>query len=155
MILTSLRTGITTRLTGATNTFRTAIAQTYLTNTHYKLYFHKAALKFPGLGAGVDVDITFPYCVWDMLPLNFTFDTVNEFPDLRLQFRVSGLESVGLTAVENIMGYLEDRLKNSESSLSITGYKTIRITKYPLTPCYTVDNVWNGIIEYKLELQAN
>jgi hypothetical protein len=151
VILTAIRSGITNRLTGAINTFRTAILQTVSTVTYYKLYFHKCPIQIPG----TSTDITFPYCVWDMLPLNFTFDTVNEFPDLQLQFRVSGLESVGLTAVENIMGYLDDRIKNSESNLSITGYKTIRISKYPMTVPFLVDNVWNGIVEYKLELQKD
>lgn len=151
MILTSLRTGITTLLIGSGNTFRSSIQQTVSTITYYKLYFHEAPQQIPG----TTTDLTLPYVVWDMLPINFDWDSVNEFNDLLIQFRVSGLTSVGLTAVENIMGYINDIMKNCESILSITGYKVLRIRTNPLTPPSKLDNVWNGIVEYKLELQKN
>lgn len=145
-ILTSLRTGITTRLIGTSNTFRTSILQTIATAAYYKFYFHIAPQVIPGTSTA----ITLPYCVWDLLPMNNQRNTANKFYDVLMQFRVS---SLNLGDCETVMGYLTDRLEDCETSLSITEYYILRITRYPLIVPSQLDNVWNGIVQYKLELQ--
>lgn len=147
-ILTSLRTGITTRLIGAANTFRTAILQTVASMSYYKFYFHIAPQVIPGTSTA----LTLPYCVWDLLPMNQQRDSVNKFYDALMQFRVTASTSGDC---ETTMGYLTDRLEDCEASLSITGYSIIRITAYPLIAPAQLDNVWNGVVQYKLELQKN
>jgi hypothetical protein len=150
-ILTSLRNGIQTRMIGTDNTFRTSILQTVSTVSYYKLYFHIAPQQVPG----TQTDVTLPYVVWDMLPINYDFDTVNEFNDITIQFRVSGLSSAGVEAVETIMGLIHDRFKDCEADLSISGYKVVVIRTLPIFPPFLTDNVWNGVLQYSLQLQKN
>lgn len=141
-ILTSLRQGITTRLIGSTNDFRTAITQ----SGYYKFYFHIAPQVIPGTSTSVVP----PYCVWDLLPMNNNEDTVNKFYNVVMQFRVS---SLAIGECENIMGYLTDRLEDCENYLTITSHSIVRITRHPLIAPSMIDNVWNGIVQYKIELQ--
>ena len=138
-----IRQGIYTRLVGATNTFRTAIT---LSGTYYKLFYHIAPQLFPGTTTAM----TLPYVVFDFLPINQEKDSANKYYDLIIQFNVA---SNTQTDCENISGYLFDRLEDSESSLSFTGYENVIIKREPYIPPFLVDNVWNATVQYRLEIQ--
>jgi hypothetical protein len=141
-ILTALRTCIYNRLT-TSSTFRTAITQS---TSYYKAYFHIAPQMLPG----TTTILTYPYCVFDFLPMDYTRDSVNKFYDIQIQFRISSLNPGDC---ETTMGYLTDLIEDSEHSLTMTGYNILRIERQPMTAPFLVDIVWNGIVQYKLEIQ--
>lgn len=138
-----IRQGVYTRLTGETNTFRTAIT---LSGTYYKLFYHIAPQLFPG----TSTNVTLPYVIFDFLPIVQSKDSGSKFYTLTIQFNIA---SDSQTECENIAGYLFDRLEDSEASLVFTGYENVIIKREPFIPPFLVDNVWNATAQYKLEIQ--
>jgi hypothetical protein len=93
-----------------------------------------------------------PYVVYDLLPINAERDSVNKFYEFIMQFVVS---SSAISECETISGYLTDLLEDSESTLSFTGYSTIRIEREPQVSLGQIDNVWNIAVPYRIQLQKN
>lgn len=133
-IQNAIRTGTYTKLIpSGSNTFKTAIGS--------QLYFHVAKQGE-----------SLPYVVYDLLPITAERDTVQKFYECVLQFNISSLT---LGNCEDIAGYLNDLLEDSESSLTITGYKTIRIEREPQINLGQTDLVWTIVVQYRLQLQTN
>jgi len=133
-IQNAIRVGVYSKLIpSGSNTFKTAISS--------RLYFH-IALQ----GAAL------PYVVYDLLPINQDRDTVNKFYNFIVQFIVS---SSAISECETVAGYLTDLLEDSESTLSFTGYSTIRIEREPQVNLGQIDNVWNIAVPYRVQLQKN
>ena len=134
----AIRVGFYTRLIGATNTFKTAV---YKSVTYPGLYYNIA-----------NTGETLPYTVFDILPINPDRDTGNKFYEAIVQFRTAHST---LGGCETICGYLKDRLEDSESSLSFSGYTTLRIERQQEIPLGIIDNVWNIVDQYKIQLEKN
>jgi len=133
-ISNAIRVGIFSKLIpSSSNTFKTSITS--------RLYFHVAQQ-----GASL------PYVVYDLLPIGAERDSANKFYDFIVQFVVSSL-TIG--ECETVAGYLVDQLEDSESSLSFTGYKTIRIEREPQVNLGQIDLVWNIAVSYRVQLQKN
>lgn len=134
----AIRTGFYTRLMGATNTFKTAV---YKSATYPGLYYNIA-----------NTGETLPYTVFDILPINPSLDSASKFYECLIQFNVA---HTTLGGCETIAGYLNDRLDDSLSSLSFTGYSALRFDRRPEIPLGIIDNVWNIIVQYGLYLEKN
>lgn len=142
-IKTRIREGFYNRLTGESNTFRTAIT---LSSGKYKLFYHIVPQVFPQ----TTTPINSPYVVLDILPINQDRDTGNKFYEFIVQFRVSSLTAQNC---EDVAGLLIERLEDSESNLTFTDYLTIRITRESQIDLGFSENIWGAVIQYRVLLQ--
>ena len=150
-IATAIRKGIYTFLipTSGTNSFKTAVQLLLSGSTYgYKLFHYQAPQFYPG----TSVSVVPSYVTFSLLPITGTRDTVNKFYECLLQFNVCALTE---EAAENLTQLIYDKLEDSESTLTFTGYKTIRIERAPQLPIFKLDNVFNRVAQYNLQLQAN
>ena len=145
-ILTTIRDGIHSFLITGTNSFKTSITQTESSTDYYNLFYHQGEQVLPG----TQVDVDFPYVVFDVLPLSTDRDSATKTYECIVQFNVAALTADNS---EDVMGYLIDKLEDSESSLIFTNYNLIRIDKQPIVPLGKIDNVWNISIPYLITIE--
>ena len=126
-----VRAGIYNRLNGSTNTFKTSVSS--------RLYYHLA-----------EQDASLPYAVFDLLPINPSWDSGDDYYECIIQVRVS---ADTLSECETISGYATDRLKNSLSSLSFTGFEAMYLLPEPQINLGETDQVWNMVIQFRLKIQ--
>lgn len=139
-----IRKGFYNRLVGGANDFRTLLM---LAASKYKLFYHIAPQLFPQ----TQLKVNPPFVVFDILPINQQRDTVNKFYDAIVQFRVVGLN---IEQSESLSKELTNRLEDSENELIFEGYKTIRITREPTIDLGQIENFWNIIVQYRIQLQG-
>ncbi len=148
-IQTEIRKGIVSKLIpSGSNALKTAI-QLQLTSTPtygYKLFYHIAPQLYPGSSLSVAP----PYVVFDILPITQDRDSANKFYDFTARFLVSASD---LGTCENIAGYISDLLEDSESSLSFSGYYTIKVLRQPQINLGLTDLVWNIAVQFSISLQ--
>jgi hypothetical protein len=141
----TIRKGLYDRLTAATNTLRTAITQTVATVAYYKLYYHIAPQKVAG-----STNLTLPYVTFQVLPIVQGRDSATKWYTAIVQFSVAS-ETLG--NCETVMGYLVDRLEDSEAGLSFTGATIIAIERQSQRSPELVEGVWNASVDYQITLQ--
>lgn len=126
----ALRTGLYNLLTNSAEL--TALIST-------RVYYHEALHN-----------ATLPYVVFDILNSLEDRDSASKFFPHMCQFTVAGTT---LGSVESVMTALTNALDDKESSLTVTGFGIITITKdFQRLPEY-IDKVWNQIIQYTITTQ--
>ena len=139
-----LRSGITTKLVGTSNDFRTAITADVSGTDHYKLYFHESPQNY----IGTSTPIALPVVVFDFQDIRPTKDSGSRYYPLVVTFNIG---SNTIAGAEEISGYLYDLLE--EATITFTGYSTVIIKCQLIIPMGKIENVWNIAQQYFLELQ--
>lgn len=145
-MLTAIRTGFYSFITGNSTPLRTAITQTENGTDYYKLFSHLALQNLPG----TTVEVNRPFIVFDLLPVSTDRDTASKNYECTAQFRVVA-NSQG--ACETLVGKLIDQLEDSEQSLSFVGYNLVMINKEPVISLGQIDRLWNVVVPYLITLE--
>lgn len=154
MNITTIRESVWTHLVGANNNFRDYIAQSIqvLINPPtfdivYKLFFNEAPMFLPEYAT---TKTTFPYVVFDILPITTERDSASKFYSFIVQFRIAALTQED---AENIMNELVSLIEDSESTFTFTDYSVIRIDKQPVIALGKIQNVFNIVVPYLFNIE--
>jgi len=137
MKLDQLKAAVVARLLGATNDFKTAIADQF----------------FYVENPNDDKDVIYPYGVFQFVSGNTDRDTGTEFPELIMQatFYDDDLSSADLTALVN---RFHVQFHKCEASLSLTDYYVLEV--FILSPpreMRTFNDTWQSSVDVKIQLQ--
>ena len=132
--------------TVTTNTFTItkATTQTYGSGgTSYRMtVFYARALQ----------GIAFPYCVFSFYTDNYSFDSGNEWEEVYIQFSLfdNNSSSGDISTLEsNLIDLLDG------ATLTFTNYTQISLTRLSKRHSIDEDNIWQTIIEYRIEMEKN
>jgi hypothetical protein len=144
-IQNAVRQGIYNRLVGASNAFRSAIAQVVSSTTYYKLFYGEAPQYIVN-----ETLVTLPYVVLSILPIMPDRDSATKWYSCTVQFNVA---AASVSECETLVGLLTDRMEDCEAYLTVSGYSVIRIDRAPQADLGPVDGVWNISVQYSLVFQ--
>jgi hypothetical protein len=131
-----------------TNTFTIALSsatsQTYTSGgTSYRMStFYVRALQ----------GVAFPYCVFSFLTDNHTFDSGNEWEEIFIQFSLVDNDSSS-GDINTLESNLIDLLDGY--TFTFTNYTQISLTRLNKRHLIDGDNIWQTIIEYRIEMEKN
>jgi hypothetical protein len=140
-----IRVGVFTKLLTGT-ALKAAVAQASGGTMYYKIYYNRAPQVLPGTTA----DVSLPFVVFDVLPINPSRDSGTKWYETSVQFVVGSLTA---SECETIAGLITDLMEDCEATLTIGTYATVQVLREPQVNLGEIEGVHNIAVQYGIMVQ--
>jgi hypothetical protein len=97
-------------------------------------------------------DTVFPYCTYHIIHDTYDYTFTDNMEDMIIQFSIFSSTSSS-SEVMDIFEYLKTLFDWKDGSLSVTGYRTVRVERlFATTDWVSEESLWFQVVQYRILL---